>query len=167
MRKGPIKAAHEVYVNCVKILQLWLNRHLGGVNAHALSDVCTSPISLLRSETILNLVTFPKKFLMMPIQIIWANLTDVNQQGCMCLVIVSNLRVGDSFSRADNGGSNNFMRGEERLLGMTRHQNIFNFLAVKRGRRRKHNKVLVTNDSDNLKEHFVDAFASLKAAFKI
>ena len=28
-------------------------------------------------------------------------------------------------------------------------------------------KVLVTNDSDNLKEHFVDAFASLKAAFKI
>ena len=98
----------------------------------------------------------------MPTQIIWANLTDVDQQGRMCLVIVSNLGVGDSFSGADNGGRNNFMRGEERLLGMTRHQNIFNFLAVKRGRRRKHNKVLVTNDSDNLKEHFVDRLHLLK-----
>ena len=103
----------------------------------------------------------------MPTQIIWANLTDVDQQGRMCLVIVSNLGLGDSFSRADNGGSNNFMRGEERLLGMTRHQNIFNFLAVKRGRRRKHNKVLVTYDSDNLKEHFFYALASPKAVFKI
>ena len=36
---------------------------------------------------------------MMPTQIIWANLTDiVDQQGHMCLVIVSNLGVGDSFS---------------------------------------------------------------------
>ena len=91
---------------------------------------------------------------MMPTQIIWANLTDVDQQGWVCLVIVSNLGVGDSFSGADNGGRNNFMRGEERLLGMTKHQNIINFLAVKRGRRRKHNKVLVVYDFDNLEEHF-------------
>ena len=34
VQKVAIKAAHEVYVNCVKMLQLRLNRHLGGVNAH-------------------------------------------------------------------------------------------------------------------------------------